>query len=279
MRLIGIGLVVVGVAAAFVAYQRTLSAIADADAAADAATGGETATTAYGPRDPATGPAAPPAPSASPSAGSASRSAGSADPPPRYLAFRPGIRSGLYAVADLPGSRDRDVEPDRPPGLDYPPETDLVPHHSQAALGSLAPGLYATAFGVRDCGYELRRINKSGEEVVIGQDHLFEGRVLVTINEIEPDSFRARPQCGDWSLWSPLAEPLTSVGNGDYWVGDLAPGTWDVPEGCVWEEVVAFRGAELVDVEHAGMGPEALVVDDETLGLRIRGCTGVLTRR
>ncbi|MGI9598967.1 MAG: hypothetical protein ACR2QK_22580 [Acidimicrobiales bacterium] len=218
------------------------------------------------------------------STGSASdRSAGSVgkddpySPPPRYLTFTEGIRSGLYQVADVPTSRDRDVTPSRH-GIDdsYPIETDLVPHSSLAKQGQLAPGLYATEFGVRDCRYEIHRVDKSRTETMIGEDRLSEGRMLVTINEIEPDTFNAMPQCGDWVRWSPLVEPLTRAGNGDYWVGDLAAGTWTVPTDCVWEKVVGFRGAELVDVQDSAVGPAPLVVDDDTLGVRIRGCDAAL---
>jgi hypothetical protein len=96
--------------------------------------------------------------------------------------------------------------------------------------------------------------------------------MLVTINEIEPDRFAAAPQCGDWAPWSPLVEALTVAGDGDYWIGDLAEGSWTVPEGCMWEKVVGFRGAELFDVQQSGNATEPLVVDDETVGLRVRGC-------
>jgi hypothetical protein len=107
---------------------------------------------------------------------------------------------------------------------------------------------------------------------VIGQDHLADGRLLVSFNDVEPDLFSARPGCGVWVPWSPVIEPLEEAVDGDYWVGDLAAGTWSVPDDCLWEKVVAFRGAALVDVEESGFGPEPLVIDDETLGVRIRGC-------
>lgn len=196
--------------------------------------------------------------------------------PPRYLGFTGGIQSGLYAIDDVADSRDRDVTAERPPA-DYPPETDLVPDSSLADRGRLAPGLYATSFGVRDCSYEIRRVNKSKTEVVIGEDRLGEGRVLVSINEIEPDVFVSVPQCGEWSRWSPLVDPLTVAGDGDYWIGDLAIGTWSVPPGCIWEKVVGFRGAELFDVQDSAIGPRPLVVDEDTLGVRVRGCRTPLT--
>lgn len=195
--------------------------------------------------------------------------------PPEYLAFGEPIRSGLYDVADLPDSRDRDVtESTTGRDLSYPPETDLVPGASLAGPGLLTPGMYATAFDVTDCSFELRRIMSDKKEAVIGKDRLSEGRMLVSINEIEPDTFSSVPNCGDWIPWTPLAQPLTVVGNGDYWIGDLAVGTWDAPTDCMWEKVVGFRGAKLWDVQSSGHGPEPLVVDDETLGVRIRGCSG-----
>jgi len=193
--------------------------------------------------------------------------------PPEYLHFTAGIRSGVYEIADLPSSKDRDVEQSTS-GRDPsdPVETDIVPQAGLNGSGELAPGLYATAFGVEDCSFELRRIMKTKKEAVIGRDRLDEGRMLVSINEIEPDSFSAVPQCGRWMPWSPVVEPLTVIGDGDYWIGDLKTGTWDAPHGCIWEKVVSFRGAKLWDVQDSGYGPQPLVVDDETLGVRIRGC-------
>ncbi len=206
----------------------------------------------------------------------ASAGSGDADPyapPPRYLSFTETFASGVYNIADLPTSRDRDVAPSTR-GIDrsYPVETDLVPQFSQSGRGQLDPGLYGTAFGVRDCSYEIRRVTKSRTEMVIGKDRLKEGRMLVSINEIEPDVFTSLPQCGGWVPWSPLVEPLTSISNGDYWIGDLELGTWDVPTDCMWEKVVGFRGAELVDVQESGLGPRPMVIDEDTLGVRIRGC-------
>ncbi len=195
--------------------------------------------------------------------------------PPRYLAFVDENRSGRYRVADRPGSRDRDATAKvRVP--DYPVETDLVPEESLHPAGTLTPGLYATPFGVRDCSYELQRVNRSGELTLIGSDRVSEGRMLVSINEIEPDVFHAQPQCGSWSRWSSLADPLVVAGNGDYWIGDLAAGVWSIPNGCRWESVVGFRGAELVDVVASGVGPTPMVIDEDTLGTRIRGCSQTL---
>ncbi|MEM7272036.1 MAG: hypothetical protein AAF547_03050 [Actinomycetota bacterium] len=180
--------------------------------------------------------------------------------PPRYLAFSIGIPSGAYRIADLPDSEDTDYT------LREPNEQDLNDR------GSLAPGRYGTSFGVEGCSFELRRVMRTRVEEVIGRDHLAEGRLLVDINGIEPDRFVSSPECGDWVPWSPVAEPLQEAGNGDYWIGDLAHGTWTVPEGCIWEEVVGFRGANLWDVKDSAWGPTELVIDDETLGIRLRNC-------
>ncbi len=140
-------------------------------------------------------------------------------------------------------------------------------------LPSIVPGLYATRFGVDDCEYELRRIMDDNRDHVIGHDRVENGRMLVSINEVEPDSFVATESCGQWSPWSPLVDPLTTAGSGDYWIGDLATGIWTVPPECYWEKVVSFRGALLLDVESAGTGPGELTVDQFTLGLRVRHCS------
>lgn len=272
-RLIGIGLLMSVVATSIGYYQRTVDAI----------TSEPTEVAAPGDDESASG-----------FDGEAMgwRGDESNSPPPRYLSFTGGIPSGLYAIDDPAAGRgravqdravrdravpDRDVTAGRSPASDYPAETDIVPHASLADRGLLAPGLYATSFGVRDCSYEIRRIDKSRTEAVIGEDRLREGRMLVSINEIEPDVFVSVPQCGDWSRWSPLVEPLTVAGDGDYWVGDLAAGTWSVPIGCMWEKVVGFRGAELFDVQDSGIGPRPLVVEEDTLGVRVRGCRSPLT--
>lgn len=197
---------------------------------------------------------------------------------PEYLAFSVGIQSGAYDIADDPASRDRDytartskksVEPDT--------EFDAFANYVPPEHGTLNPGLYGTAFGVEDCSFELRRVMRTRTEKVVGQDFLNEGRLLVTINEIEPDRFVSAPSCGDWVPWSPVSDPLDTAGNGDYWIGDLQPGTWEVPIGCIWEKVVGFRGASLWDVEDSARGPVALIVDEDTLGVRIRGCGAPLT--
>lgn len=192
--------------------------------------------------------------------------------PPEYLAFDAGkqaLAARVYRVADLPDVRDRDIEPDPP---SYPTETDLATDFSLAPTEDIAPGLYTSAFDAEGCSYELRRVDRSGEERLIGQERLSEGRLLVSINPIEPDVFSSVPQCRSWTPWSPLVAPLVRAGAGDYWIGDLARGTWSVPDGCLWEKVVAFRGARLADVADSGIGPEPLVVDEDTMGVRIRGC-------
>ena len=143
---------------------------------------------------------------------------------------------------------------------------------SLASTVPIDPGLYATAFDREGCGYELRRYGPKGDERLIGQDHLPRGRMLVSLNAIEPDSFVPLIQCGGWSPWSALYEPLVVAGAGDYWIGDLAHGVWSVPEGCYWEEVADFRGARLADVVASGRGPSTLLIDDESLGLRVREC-------
>ena len=194
--------------------------------------------------------------------------------PPRYLAFDPteqAMAARNYRVGDLVGIRDRDIEPDAEP-RDYPTETELAPGVSLAPVEFIDPGLYASSFEGEGCSYELRRIDRSGQDRLIGQEHLREGRLLVHIDPIEPDVFSSGPQCREWLPWSALAEPLIQVTVGDYWIGDLAPGVWAVPDGCLWEEVVSFRGARLADVTDSGRGPAPLVVDEDTLGLRLRDC-------
>ncbi len=224
---------------------------------------------------------------------------------PEYLSFVGGIPSGRYSVADLPDSRDWDygerggrepepshISPDNPVAErltvtdnDYVtlPETgeaadgedpDSDAGEPRDSLPSIMPGLYATEFGVVDCEYELRRIMNTNRDQVIGHDRIESGRMMVSINEVEPDFFVATESCGEWSPWSPLVDPLTVAGTGDYWVGDLAQGIWSVPAGCYWEKVVSFRGALLLDVEDTGAGPGELTIDQFTLGVRVRHCDG-----
>lgn len=219
---------------------------------------------------------------------------------PEYLSFAGGIPSGRYTVADPPDSRDWDygerggrepevshISPDNPVAErltvvdnDYVTAPSTEPDDADAiveprdSLPAIMPGMYATDFGVTDCEYELRRILDDNRDHVIGHDRIERGRMIVSINEVEPDTFVATRSCGEWSPWSPLVEPLTAAGTGDYWVGDLAQGVWSVPSGCYWEKVVSFRGALLLDVEDNGSGPDDLTVDQFTLGLRVRHCDG-----
>jgi hypothetical protein len=172
------------------------------------------------------------------------------------------FRSGSYQVG-LESVGDRDPDPDLPTG--------------SVSAGVLRPGLYVTVERPEVCSYRLYRSDGGTAEWVIGEDRIRSGRLLVSINAIEPDRFVAHPDCGIWEPWSPPAEPATVAGPGDYWLGDLARGTWSVPPGCVWEKVVGFRGAELADVVDSGTGPTALVVDDATLGVRIRSCRRALS--
>ncbi len=198
---------------------------------------------------------------------------------PEYLAFSIGISSGAYDIADLPDSRDRDYTArTSATSGDDTPVSEAFANYVPPELGSLNPGLYGTAFGVEDCSYELLRVMRTKEERVVGEEYLNRGRLLVTINEIEPDRFISAPTCGDWVPWSPVLEPLESAENGDYWIGDLRRGTWNTPNGCIWEKVVGFRGASLWDVEESGRSPEPLVVDEDTLGVRIRGCAEPMIR-
>ncbi len=193
---------------------------------------------------------------------------------PEFLSFAPEWDSAEYRVGEVvePGERpvDRDVK-QRRSDIKKSNRTPL------ADLPEIPPGVYTTAFGIEDCSYELSAVHKDRVERSIGTDVLPEGRLIVTIDEIEPDRFAADPNCGAWSEWSPLEEQLTSVSNGDYWRGDLSPGMWQVPKGCFWEKVAAFRGSRLSDVEESGIGPTPLEIDSSTAGVRIRGCSKPVT--
>lgn len=208
--------------------------------------------------------------------------------PPRTLAFdrtkqaTTVLEARIYRVdgdeETAPSSRGRrrSVRRTEQSRSDYPIETDLVAGESLAPVQFIQPGLYTSGFDAEECSYELRRSVGSGDERSIGRDRLLQGRLLVSINAIEPDLFASAPQCRSWTPWSPLVEPLVQAPVGDYWIGDLAKGTWGVPERCLWEKVVAFRGARLADVTESGRGPKALIVDEETLGVRIRDCDRAL---
>ncbi len=202
----------------------------------------------------------------------ASGTAGPADAdgePPRYLVFDPGLEARFYRVASSSAS----LASLTPAVDDYPVETDLFPRFSLADNGLIEPGLYASDLDARECNYELRRLNPKGPgDRLIGHERLADGRLLVSIDTIEPDVFRSSPGCGSWARWSPLARPLVSAANGDYWSGDLARGVWAVPPGCLWEKVIAFRGARLVDVVESARGPVELLIDQDTLGVRLRDC-------
>ena len=125
---------------------------------------------------------------------------------------------------------------------------------------------------VAECSYELTRIAEDGSIQVVGADSITEGRLVVNINGIEPDFFYSTPGCGEWAEWSPLIEPLSVIGNGDYWVGDLALGTWQPGPGCIWERVSDFRGAQLADVVASGTDDDQFAIDEGMSGIRIRNC-------
>jgi hypothetical protein len=197
---------------------------------------------------------------------------GAADAPaPESLAFRPTFGSRIYLVSDeVEGLADaiaREASDEAPVG------GAVLPQASPSLPPALGPGLYTTAFDTEGCSYELRRDGpRGGGDLVIGQDRLADGRMLVFLNEIEPDLFLPSPDCGRWSPWVPPDEPLVEADPGDYWIGDLAMGRWSVPVGCLWEEVADFRGARLADVVDSGRGPGTFVIDEDTLGIRFRDC-------
>lgn len=191
--------------------------------------------------------------------------------------------SGIYSVGDSTdpdiADADRDVRP-KVDGLavDERLNGDVFGDYTGSQRGEIVPGLYSTDFDATDCGYELWHVaRKSRAAELIGEEYLAEGRLLVTINGIEPDWFIADHDCGDWYQWQPRPEPLAPAATGDYWVGDLAPGRWLVPDGCLWEQTVAFRGALLRDVAASGQGPDLIEVTDEPMGLRLRSCRTPIT--
>ncbi len=232
--------------------------------------------------------------------------------PPEPGPGRPAFSAGAYAIGDSPdpkiAARDRDYRPrqrifvtderdldderdrrgtrgdraddsrdrsdrdrsdrdssDRDRDEDDRPDRYLVE-------GEIEPGLYATAADATDCRFELWRVMRDRSTRIIGEEHLGDGRLLVTIDDLEPDWLTAAESCGDWYRWQPRSTPLDEAGNGDYWRGDLERGIWFVPQPCRWEKVVAFRGVRLSDVVDAGSGPGSLTVDGDTLGVRVRGC-------
>lgn len=191
---------------------------------------------------------------------------------------------GAYTVGDSPDERvaryDRDLKAKEPLLVEDERLTgDLLPNYLRTIQGEILPGLYATDLDTSGCSYQLWRVMKGTRaNRVIGEDFLSEGRLLVTIDAFEPDWFLSTASCGEWTEWQRRVDPTEPADNGDYWVGELAPGYWDVPLDCLWEHVVAFRGAALHDVVESGRGPDLLLVDDQTVGLRIRGCRQPLTR-
>jgi hypothetical protein len=194
------------------------------------------------------------------------------------MALRAYWLPGLYTVGDSPdpqiAARDRDVRPRTVPGDEEDRLAPVsLPGYMRAVQGELVPGTYATGTDAAECSYQLLRVmRRSREEAVIGEDYLATGRLLVTIDGVEPDSFTSTVGCGRWYRWTRRADPTAPAPNGDYGPGDLAPGLWEIPAGCLWEQVVAFRGAELRDVEANGQGPTLLPIDDVPLGLRLRSC-------
>ncbi|MFV0260410.1 MAG: hypothetical protein ACK5PP_18410 [Acidimicrobiales bacterium] len=168
---------------------------------------------------------------------------------------------------------DNRIRPRRPElGEDTPLPSGVTPVAETLPLGRVEPGLYATGFDTEGCRYELWRMMADRHPGVIGEEALSDGRLLVTIDGVEPDWFASAAECGRWVAWTPLAQPLTRADDGDYWTGDLAVGEWTVPPGCRWEKVVAFRGVQVLDVIDSGATGEPLIVDAETTGVRIRGC-------
>jgi hypothetical protein len=210
-----------------------------------------------------------------------------ADTPPTTLVFDPTPQSipadrvwtfGAYAIGDDPdpdvAARDRDITP-REPLFEEDERLDsvTVPSYMHAVQGELEPGLYLANDISGECNYRLWRVMKKTRTAqIIGEENLSQGRLLVTIDGYEPDWFTASAGCGHWQQWAPRPDPTAPVGNGDYAAGDLAPGRWQVPEGCIWEQVVAFRGAALRDVAANGRGPAVVEVDRSGLGLRLRSC-------
>ncbi len=138
--------------------------------------------------------------------------------------------------------------------------------------GTIDPGIYVTPVETTDCSYELTRIAEDGSVQLIGSDSITEGRLMVHINGVEPDFFYSTPGCGEWSEWSELAEPLSAIDNGDYWIGDLVQGTWQAGDGCSWERVSDFRGAQLADIVEAGIGQDQFAISESMTGVRVRNC-------
>lgn len=184
---------------------------------------------------------------------------------PEYLAFVQPFEAGVsYSVAK-PDDSDEIVESSS--GNDSSETSTPV-----EVSGTIPAGVYVTPVGVKDCEFELWRTMEDGSEQMIGSDYLKEGRMIVSINEVEPDRFYSSEGCGEWSPWSNFTEELLYTSNGDYWTGDLKKGVWKVGAGCVWERVRDFRGTALVDSVETGLGPDRVAIGEESLGLRVRGC-------
>ena len=138
--------------------------------------------------------------------------------------------------------------------------------------GSIDPGIYVTPVTATDCSFELTRIAEDGSVQVVGSDEITQGRLIVNINGVEPDFFYSTPGCGEWSEWSQLSEPLSAIDNGDYWIGDLVEGTWQTGDGCTWERVSDFRGAQLADIVESGNDQNNFAINESMTGVRIRNC-------
>jgi len=171
-------------------------------------------------------------------------------------------------VADATGTG---AEPDEQLAFAEAGQSIAMPPFEQELNGTVAPGLYMTDFYVENCSYELWSELNDGTRI-IAEEYLERGRVMVTINDIEPDWFTSNDGCGKWAKWSPLPTPTRIADNGDYWGADLANGEWRLRRGCRWEKVLNFRGADLSDVIQSGNYRSNLVIDDQTRGVRIRGC-------
>lgn len=203
-------------------------------------------------------------------------------PEPTRSATRANWSFGVYTVGDSTDPKvarfDRDLTARTPLFVEDERLPDDAPTYLRSIQGEITPGLYATELNTEGCSYELWRVMKrTRENRVIGEDYLQSGRMLVSINGIEPDWFTSTAACGEWFEWRPRTDPGAPADNGDYWAGDLARGLWEVPSGCLWEKVAGFRGAALRDVVENGRGPQLLLVDEDTVGLRLRGCEEPIT--
>jgi|GEM_PF-4515626 len=211
---------------------------------------------------------------------------------PEYLAFETVIEAGgSYSVensteneffandednelkeSSTNSSKSNSDEENEEDDAEIDEELAFVEESKKEIKGSIEPGFYVTPLEVKDCSYELWRVMEDGSEQLIGSDYIKSGRLIVSINAIEPDRFYSSEGCLEWSSWTPIAEPMTQVKDGDFWVQDLEKGTWQVGKDCRWERVIDFRGAKIFDSVGSGIGPGKIGIGDEDLGLRIRGC-------